>query len=78
MEANKHYTIIYKKGSGNKSNNYRQLSLISVIYKLLERLIKDHMMDFLFRYKLLKPSKHGFLKARSCLSRVMFIFGRNH
>ena len=32
--------------------------------KLLERLIKDHMVDFLVRRKLLNPSEHGFLKAR--------------
>ena len=36
-----------------------------MICKLLERLIKNHMMDFLVRHKLLNPSQHGFLKVRS-------------
>ena len=67
----------WKKGSRNKSENYRPVSLTSVICKLLERLIKDHMVDFLVRHKLLNSSQHGFLKARSCLTNVMF-FGRNH
>ena len=40
-----------KKGLRNKSENYRAVSLTSVICKLFERLIKDHMMDFLFRHK---------------------------
>ena len=37
---------LFKKGSRNKSENYRPVSLTSVICKLLERLIKDHLVDF--------------------------------
>ena len=59
-----------KKGSRNKSENYRPVSLTSVICKLLERLIKDHMVDFLVKHKLLNSSQHGFLKARSCLTNM--------
>ena len=33
-------------------NNYRPVSLTSVICKLLERLIEDHMVDFLLGHKL--------------------------
>ena len=33
---------LFKKGSRNKLDNYRSVSLTSVICKLLERLIKDH------------------------------------
>ena len=68
---------ILRKGSRNKPENNRPVSLTSVICKLLERLIKDHMVDFLVRHKLLKSSQHGFLKARSCLPNMVF-FGRNH
>ena len=42
-----------------------------MICKLLERLIKDHMVDFLVRHKLLNSSQHGFLKARSCLTNML-------
>ena len=63
---------LFKKGSKNKSENHRPVSLISVICKLLERLIKDHIVDFLARHKLLNPSQHGFLKARSCLTKCCF------
>ena len=49
---------LFKKGS-------RPVSLTSLICKLLERLIKDHMVDFLVKHKLLNPSQHGFLKVRS-------------
>ena len=59
---------LFKKGSRNKSENYRPVSLTSVICKLLERLIKDH---FLVKNKLINPSQHGFLKARSCLTNML-------
>ena len=66
-EANIIY--LFKKGSRNKSVNYRPVSLTSVIGKLLET-IRDHMMDFL-KHKLINPSQHGFLKARSCLTKLL-------
>ena len=62
---------LFKKGSRNKSENYRPVSLMSVICKLLERLIKDHMVDFLVKHKLLNSSQHEFLKARSCLTNML-------
>ena len=62
---------LFKNGSRNKSENYRPVSLTSVICKLLERLIKDHMVDFLVKHKLLNSSQHGFLKAMSCLTNML-------
>ena len=54
---------LFEKGSRNKSDNYRPVSLISVICKLLERLIKYHMVDFLVRHNLLNSSQQRFLKS---------------
>ena len=66
---------LFKKGSGNKSVNYMPVSLTSVICKVLETiLIRDHMMDFLIKRKLINPSQHGFLKARSCLTICLCFF----
>ena len=63
---------LFKNGSRNKSVNYRPVSLTSVICKVLETIIRDHMMDFLIQHELINPSQHGFLKARSCLTNVLF------
>ena len=68
----------FKKGSRNNSENYRPVSLMSVICKLLERLIKDYMVDFLVRHKLLNSSQHGFLKVRSCLTNMLCFLEKNH
>ncbi len=64
---------LFKKGSRNKSVNYRPVSLTSVICKLLETIIRDHMMDFLIK-QLLNQSQHGFLKATSCLTNFLWFF----
>ena len=42
---------LFKKRSRNKSVKYRPVSLTSVICKLLETIIRDHMMDFLIKHK---------------------------
>ena len=47
---------LFKKGSRNKSVNYRPVSLTSVICKLLETIIRDHMMDFLVKHKSIHPA----------------------
>ena len=65
---------LFKKRSRNKSVNYRRVSLTSVFCKLLEAIIRDHMMDFLIKHKLINPSHHGFLKARSCLTNLLCFF----
>ena len=65
---------LFKKGSRNKSVNYRPVSLTSAICKVLETVIRDHMMDFLIKHKLINPSQHGFLKARSCLTNIVMFF----
>ena len=47
------------------------MSLTSVLCKLLETFIIDHMVDFLVKNKLITKSQHGFLKARSCLTNLL-------
>ena len=61
---------LFKKGSRNQPENYRPVSLTSVVCKLPETLIRDHMVEFLAKHKLINTSQHGFLKARSCLTNV--------
>ena len=62
-EAN--ITSLFKKGSRKKPENYRPVSLTSVVCTLLETLIRDHMVEFLVKHKLINTSQHRFLKARS-------------
>ena len=65
-------TQLFKKGSRNKPDYYRPVSLTSVV--LLETLIRDHMVEFLVKHKLINTYQHGFLKARSCLTNLLCFF----
>ena len=47
-------TPLFKKGSKNKPENYRPVSLTSVVCKLLEILIRDQMVEFLVKHKINK------------------------
>ena len=68
---------LFKKGSRNKPENYRPVSLTFVVCKLLETLIRDHVVEFLVKHKLINTYQHGFLNVRSWLTNLMF-FGRNY
>ena len=70
MEGSKHYSLIQERFK-KQVLNYRPVSLTSVICKLLETIIRDHMIDFLVKHKLINSSQHGFLKARSCLTNLL-------
>ena len=71
-EAN--ITPLFKKGSRNKPGNYRPLSLTSVVCKLLETLIRDHVVEFLVKHNLINTSQHGFLKVEVCLTNLLCFF----
>jgi len=63
-EAN--VTPIYKKGSKNKPENYRPISLTSIPCKIMESILKDEIINHLLRNRLLNSSQHGFLPNKSC------------
>ena len=44
---------------------------LQTVCKLLESLLRDHMVDFIEKHNLLKDTQHGFLKGRSCLTNLL-------
>lgn len=65
---------LHKKGSKNKSENYRPVSLTSIISKLLETIVKDSLVKHLDKYALIRSSQHGFTSGKSCLSNLLEFF----
>src|SRR6184192_4021210 len=65
---------LHKKGSKNKSENYRPVSLTSIISKLLESIVKDNLVKHLDKYALIRSSQHGFTSGKSCLSNLLDFF----
>lgn len=66
-----HVSPIFKKGMKNKTNNYRPVSLTSVICKILESIIRDHIMLHIQKHDLLTKHQHGFVPGRSCSTQLV-------
>src|SRR3981081_1021742 len=61
---------LHKKGSKDKPENYRPVSLTSIVGKMLESIIKDHITEHLDRLHLIRSSQHGFTKGKSRLTNL--------
>jgi hypothetical protein len=64
-------TPIYKKGSKRLVGNYRPVSLTSQICKVFEKLLKNHISNYMEEFCLLRESQHGFRENRSCLTNLI-------
>ena len=58
-------TPIHKKGGSLDCNNYRPVSLISNLSKLIEKLVHNRLYNFLEKHKLLYEHQYGFQKKHS-------------
>nr|VZI50842.1 unnamed protein product [Spirometra erinaceieuropaei] len=63
---------IHKNGSRASANNYRPVSLTSICCKVMERIIKRKLMQFLEQHHLLCDAQHGFRRGMSCLTNLLY------
>lgn len=56
---------VFKAGVHSDMSNYRPIALLSVISKLLEYIVKNRVMDYLFRKKFFSDRQFGFLPGLS-------------
>ena len=57
---------IHKKGKRDLAENYRPVSLTCVVSKIMEKFIKQAIMDHLLSQGLLSDKQYGFVPGRSC------------
>ena len=69
-------TPIFKKGNKKLPSNYRPISLTSLVGKLQESIIRDHLVNHLNRYNLIRASQHGFRNNKSCLTNLLEFFNK--
>ena len=62
---------IFKKGDKSKAENYRPVSLTSILCKLLEHILASSIMKHLDKHNILTDAQHGFRKRRSCESQLI-------
>ena len=56
---------IYKKGDKKMAVNYRPISLPSVVCKLLEKFVRNHIMNHMLDKELICCTQFGFVDRRS-------------
>lgn len=67
---------LHKKGSRSDRANYRPISLTSISCKILESLIRDHIMEYLLTNGLLSNRQYGFAKGRSTMLQLLHMLDR--
>ena len=58
-------TPIFKKGDPSRRENYRPISITSIISRVFERLITKHIKLFLLKNSLLSKHQFGFMSGKS-------------
>ena len=64
-------TCVYKKGDKHQAENYRPISLKSVISKILEHIVCKNIMDHLENNNILTNLNHGFRSGYSCETQLL-------
>ena len=68
---NANISPVYKKGDAHLPGNYRPVSLTCVSCKILEHIIRKHILDHLDRNKILTTLNHGFRSGYSCETQLV-------
>ena len=67
---------IFKKDQKVDLCSYRPISLTSVPGKVMERIISGAIMDQLKVNQGIRPSQHGFMNGRSCLTNLISFYDK--
>ena len=65
---------IFKKGRKVDPGNYRPISLTSIPGKVLEKIIKQTILNRLADGNILRDTQHGFVSDRSCLTNLILFY----
>lgn len=56
---------LFKKGCSENIDNYRQISVLSTLSKIIEKAFHVRIVDFIEKNNILTPSQHGFRASKS-------------
>ena len=64
---------LYKSGDKKDLSNYRPISILPIISKVMERLVYNKLIEFIDKNKLLSDSQFGFRSRHSCSDAMLSI-----
>ena len=67
---------IHKSGTQDDPANYRPISILSIISKVIEKHVTKHLFAYLNKYSLFHKSQSGFRKHHSCNTALINLIGR--
>ena len=65
---------LFKKGDKSSVSNYRPISLLSCVGKLMERCVYKYLYNHLNFHNLIHPKQSGFLKGHSTIHQLLDIY----
>ena len=66
-------TPIHKKGSKTIPGNYRPISLTSVVGKVMESQVRNHLVNHMTANNLFCDTLHGFVSGWSCMTQLRVV-----
>ena len=76
MWRNALINAIFKKGNECQAANYRRVSITSVACKVLESLVREHIIECMKRNNLYTKKRYGFISGRSTALQLSEVFGK--
>lgn len=72
-EALKHATItpIFKGGNASDPSNYRPISLVSCLGKVMEKIVQENLLTFCLQNDIIPVNQHGFRPSYSTTSELL-------
>ena len=64
-------TAIHKKGNKSLAENYRPISITSILCKLMESIVRDQLVAHMETNDILSTKQHGFVTRRNCMTNLL-------
>ena len=65
---------LFKKGDKHERNNYRPVSLLSCVSKILEKIVFKHLYNYLHEHHLISPDQSGFQPGDSTVNQLSYLY----
>ena len=65
---------LHKKGSKQSGNNYKQISLTSIIVKVGKKIVKNQVSNFWLDQNIFNPNQYAYLSEKSTLTQLWSCF----